>query len=122
MLSEPPWTEITKFLVELFLDRRFGNSVMLLPYSPSYGTLLVEPGSFPWQANEFGYSMAWDTPTVKLLKSDAPGHWFPKVPKRLFCLFLTLELQGTAPPKKWSSQINPTVKTRRQRAAKALDL
>lgn len=51
---------------------------MLLAYSPSYGTLLVEPGSFSYQACEFGYSMAWDTLTVKLLKFEAPGHWFPK--------------------------------------------
>lgn len=66
--------KITRFPVELFLDRRFGNSVMLLAYSPSYGTLLVEPGSFPCQARESGY---WDTLRVKLLKSDAPGCWFP---------------------------------------------
>lgn len=63
----------------VFLDRRFGNPVMLLAYSPSYGSLLVEPGSFPCQASEFGYRMAWDTLTAKLLKSDAPGHWFPSL-------------------------------------------
>lgn len=34
--------KITRFPVELLLNR-FGNSVMLLAYSPSYGTLLAEP-------------------------------------------------------------------------------
>lgn len=69
--------KITGLPVELFLARRFGNPVMLLAYSSSCGTLLVERGSFPCQASEFGYSMSWDTLTVKLLESDAPGCWFP---------------------------------------------